>query len=66
MQKIAFIPIRKGSKWILNKNIKILGVKPLVCFVLDTISDLTVFDEIWVGTDSIEAIELINKRYGKK
>lgn len=61
---IAFIPIRKGSKGIPNKNIRILLDKPLVCWVVDTLLGISVIDEIWVSTDSDEAIDILSQRYG--
>lgn len=61
---IAFIPIRKGSKGIPNKNIRLLGGKPLVCWILDTLLSVSAIDEIWVSTDSPHAIEMLTARYG--
>lgn len=62
---IVFIPIRKGSKGIPNKNIRILGNKPLVCWVVDTLLSIPAIDEIWVSTDSHEAIGILSARYGE-
>ncbi len=65
MQKtIFFIPIRKGSKGIPNKNVKILGGKPLVCWIIDTLRTLDEHNEIWVATDSNYAQQLLTDRYG--
>ena len=61
---IAFIPLRKGSKGILNKNIRILGDKPLVCWVVDTLLCISQIDEIWVSTDCSTAYEILSSRYG--
>ena len=66
MKTIAFIPIRDGSKGIPGKNIRILGGKPLVCWVIDTMLKLPDIDDIWVSTDSEEAIGLLRSRYGDR
>lgn len=66
MMKIAFIPIRSGSKGIPGKNIRPLGGKPLVCWIVDTLLLLSDIDQIWVSTDSEEAIGLLKSRYGEK
>lgn len=34
---ICFIPVRKGSKGIPGKNLKELGGKPLVCWIIDSV-----------------------------
>lgn len=66
MKNIAFVPIRKGSKGIPGKNIKLLGDRPLFCWTLDTLIKSKSFDEIWLATDCDEAISLSKNRYGKK
>lgn len=52
---IYFIPIRKGSKGVPDKNMKILGGKPLVAWVVDAITASQTADEIWVATDDDRA-----------
>lgn len=64
VKKIAFVPIRKGSKGIVGKNTKILIDRPLVCWVLDTIVKSKAFDEIFVASDCDSAKRIINDRYG--
>ena len=66
MKTIAFIPIRNGSKGIPGKNIRPLGGKQLVCWTIDTLLLLSGIDQIWVSTDSEEAIGLLKSRYGNK
>lgn len=66
MKTIAFIPVRDGSKGIPGKNIRILGGKPLVCWVIDTMLKLPDIDDIWVSTDSEDAIGLLKSRYGNR
>ncbi|WP_370647407.1 cytidylyltransferase domain-containing protein, partial [Paramuribaculum intestinale] len=48
---IYLIPIRKGSKGVPDKNMKILGGKPLVAWVVDAITASHTAAEIWVATD---------------
>lgn len=52
---IYFIPIRKGSKGVPHKNMKILGGKPLVAWVVDAITASHTAAEIWVATDDDRA-----------
>lgn len=67
VQTIIFIPIRLGSKGIPNKNLRILGGKPLVCWVIDTLLTMNIpSSSIWVATDSADADELLRKRYGER
>lgn len=63
MKTIAFIPVRKGSKGIPGKNIKELGGKPLICWILDTLLEARIADIVWVATDSDEMHRLILLRY---
>lgn len=55
---IAIVPIRSGSKGIPNKNIKLLGGKPLVWWVLNALNNSNV-NQIIVATDE-EYIDLIS------
>lgn len=66
MKNIAFVPLRKGSKGIPGKNTKKLGDRPLFCWILDTLIQCKLFDEIWLATDSDEAVSLSINRYGRK
>ena len=62
MKKIGFIPLRKGSKGIPNKNKRKMVGRPLFTWVLGEaiFSDL---DEIIVYTDDKWTIDFINKEY---
>lgn len=55
-KKIAFVPVRGGSKSIPLKNIKDLAGKPLVYWMLKALQDANSVDKIVVATDS-EAIK---------
>ncbi|WGF92738.1 acylneuraminate cytidylyltransferase [Aequorivita marisscotiae] len=62
MKKIGFLPLRKGSKGIKNKNKRKMVGRPLFTWVLGEaiFSDL---DEIYVYTDDQDIIDFINKEY---
>ncbi len=61
MQIVAFIPARSGSKSILNKNIKLLGGKPLIAWSIKTA--LSVGLRTIVHSDSKEYLD-IAEEYG--
>lgn len=60
---ICFIPVRKGSKGIPGKNMKMLGEKPLICWIVDTVLLSGIADTVWVATDWDEMEKLIGQRY---
>ena len=64
MRTIYLIPIRNGSKGVPNKNMKILGGKPLTAHVIDTLISTGTEDQIWVATDSDEAERYLSGAYG--
>lgn len=49
---IALIPARGGSKRIKNKNIKIFKGRPLISYAIECAFKSSLFDEIYVSTDS--------------
>lgn len=63
MRNIIFIPLRKGSKSIKNKNFKNFYTKPLFCWSLDAVIDSGIADEIWIATDSTKVEQIIGKLY---
>ena len=60
MKKIAFIPVRGGSKSIPLKNIKLFCGKPLVFWTVDALNSVEEIDEIIVATDSDEIKKVVN------
>lgn len=48
MKTIAFVPIRLNSKRVVGKNLKMLGDKPLMCYILDTLASVKGIDEVYV------------------
>ena len=58
---IAFVPARSGSKRIKNKNIKILGEKPLFMWTVDKLLNIDLVEKIIFSTDSDLYIDILNK-----
>jgi len=64
MSNIAIITARSGSKSVPNKNIRILGDKPLLGWVIEAASKSKLIDEIILSTDSEEYFK-IGKSYNE-
>ena len=60
---IAVIPARSGSKGIFNKNIQILGDKPLLAWSIDLCLNCPSIDRVIVSTDSQEYADIATE-YG--
>lgn len=65
MKNIAIIPARSGSKGLKDKNIKLLGNKPLIAYSIEAAIKSECFDEVMVSTDSEEYAK-IAREYGAK
>lgn len=61
MKKIAFIPVRGGSKSIPLKNIKKINGRPLVYWTIDAAVQCGEIDEVIVSTDSTEIKKVVNE-----
>lgn len=48
MKAVAFVPIRLNSKRVVGKNLKMLGNKPLLQYILETLVKVQGLDEIYV------------------
>ena len=48
MKVVAFVPIRLNSKRVVGKNLKMLGDKPLLQYILDTLASTSSIDEVYV------------------
>jgi CMP-N-acetylneuraminic acid synthetase len=46
------IPARLGSKRIKNKNLRLLGGRPLMSYVIESAKEAGIFDEIYVNSES--------------
>ncbi len=55
MKTVAFVPIRLNSKRVAGKNLKLLGKKPLLCYILESLQKVNTIDEVYVycSNDSI-------------
>ena len=56
MKVVAFVPIRLNSKRVVGKNLKILGGKPLMQYILETLVKVNNIDEVYVYCSSEEVI----------
>ena len=66
MKKSAVVLIRKSSKGLVDKNIKLFCGKPLCFYTIDVAIDSKKFDEIWISSDSEEYLNLCAEEYGRK
>ncbi|MGE5340728.1 MAG: cytidylyltransferase domain-containing protein [Candidatus Omnitrophota bacterium] len=62
-QVMGFIPARAGSKRVANKNIKLLGGKPLIAYTIEAARQAKHVTRIVVSTDS-EEIAQVARTYG--
>ena len=63
MKKVAIIPARSGSKGLPNKNILLLGDKPLIAYSIEAAINSKEFEKVIVTTDSLEYKDIAEK-YG--
>ncbi len=63
MKIIAMVPARMGSKRIKSKNLRFLDGKPLIEHVLETLSRVQIFDEIYINSED-EVFSEIADKYG--
>lgn len=59
MKTVAFVPIRLNSKRVAGKNLKLLGGKPLMCYILDTLSMVSGIDEVYVYCSNEDIISYL-------
>lgn len=52
MKVVAFVPIRLNSKRIASKNMKMLGTKPLLSYIFETLKKVKNIDEIYAYCSS--------------
>ena len=63
MKPICFIGARGGSKGVPNKNIRILGKKPLIAHTIEKAISSKLFSHVIVSTEN-EKIAQISKKFG--
>ena len=66
MKKIAIILIRKNSKGLVDKNIKLFCGKPLCFYTIDIAINSGLFDEIWISSDSQVYLDICKEEYGEQ
>lgn len=62
MKVVAFVPIRLNSKRVVGKNLKMLGKKPLMCYILETLSEVKSIDEVYVYCSDEQVISYLPPR----
>lgn len=63
MKILGLIPARAGSKGVPGKNIKLLGVKPLIAYSIEAAMAATNITDVVVSTDG-DAIADVARKYG--
>lgn len=61
MKTVAFVPIRLNSKRVEGKNMKMLGGKPLMSYILETLVKVGDIDEIYVYCSNEDVVPLLPK-----
>lgn len=59
MKTVAFVPIRLNSKRVVGKNLKMLGDKPLMCYVLETLAKVKGVDEVFCYCSNEDVIKYL-------
>ncbi len=62
MKTVAFVPMRLNSKRVVGKNLKMLGDKPLLRYILDTLLQVRRLNEIYVYCSSEVVIPYLPER----
>lgn len=57
--KVAIIPARGGSTRFKNKNIALLGGKPLICWSVEAVINSNEFDDVYISTDSDDIFDAV-------
>jgi len=60
VKNAAFIPVRGGSKSIKNKNIMLIGEKPLIYWTVLAAVEAGLVEKVYVSTDSDEIKNVVN------
>jgi len=63
---VAFVPSKGTSNRVKNKNIRLLGDKPLFLHILDTLLSCYTIDEVYLDTESQEVFDLAKGRDHKE
>jgi len=58
-KKVAIIPARGGSTRLKDKNIRLLGDKPLIRWITESVIKSKEFDDVYVSTDSDKIFDAV-------
>ncbi len=56
MKVVAFVPVRLNSKRVVGKNLKLLGGKPMMSYLLETLVQVKQIDEVYLYCSSDEVL----------
>lgn len=59
MKIVAFVPIRLNSKRVIGKNLRLLGGKPLMSYILSTLVKVKSIDEVYVFCSKEEIVKYL-------
>ena len=59
MKTVAFVPIRLNSQRVAGKNMRLLGDKPLMCHILETLTTVEGIDEVYVYCSDESICEIL-------
>ena len=59
MTKVAVIPARGGSTRLKDKNIRLLGGKPLIQWMVEAVLNSEEFDDVYISTDSDKIFDAV-------
>jgi CMP-N,N'-diacetyllegionaminic acid synthase len=59
------IPARSGSQRVKKKNLRLIDGKPLISYVLKTLADINIFDDIYINSED-QIFENIAKKFNIK
>lgn len=59
MKIVAFVPIRLNSKRVIGKNLRLLGGKPLMCYILDVLVKVKNINEVYVFCSQDEIVKYL-------
>ena len=65
MKIVCMIPARSGSQRVKKKNLRLIDGKPLISYVLKTLSDINIFDDIYINSED-QIFENIAKKFNIK
>ena len=65
MKIVCMIPARSGSQRVKKKNLRLIDGKPLIFYVLKTLADINIFDDIYINSED-HIFENIAKEFNIK